>query len=179
VQLWLSSRDVIHSFWVPSLAGKMDMVPGRATHLALHATKTGVFRGVCAEYCGEAHARMALVVEVVEPEVFRDWLEAQARPAVAVTAPEAVRGQAVFLQSGCGGCHAVRGTEARGDIGPDLTHMGSRAQLGAATLANTRPGMVAWLAEPGRLKPSVRMPPFHGLGDERLTQLAAYLDALR
>jgi cytochrome c oxidase subunit 2 len=179
VQLWLSSRDVIHSFWIPSLAGKMDMVPGRGTHLALQATETGVFRGVCAEYCGASHARMAFVAEVVEPDDFRDWLAAEARPAAAVAAPEALRGHEVFRQSGCGGCHAVRGTEARGTIGPDLTHVGSRAQLGAGTLANQRPRMVAWLADPARHKPSARMPPFHGLGEERLAQLSAYLDALR
>ncbi|HXH84912.1 MAG TPA: cytochrome c oxidase subunit II, partial [Candidatus Tectomicrobia bacterium] len=124
VEFTVTSPDVIHSFWIPSLAGKIDMIPGRVTRLAFRPTRTGVFRGTCAEYCGIAHALMSFVVVVLEREQFARWLARQAEPAAPPASPDVARGQAVFLASGCAACHAVRGTPARGVIGPDLTHVG-------------------------------------------------------
>src|SRR5688572_2798714 len=133
VQLQLSSPDVIHSFWVPSLAGKMDMIPGRLTRLALEPTRTGTFRGACAEYCGASHAFMAFSVVVMEPQAFRAWLESQARPASAPTDPLMARGEAAFAPNGCTACHTIRGPAAAAVIGPDLTHVGSRRRIAAET----------------------------------------------
>jgi cytochrome c oxidase subunit 2 len=178
VELELASADVIHSFWVPALAGKMDMIPGRRTRLKLEPTRTGVFRGQCAEYCGGAHAFMAFVVEVVEREAFERWLRAQAAPARAPSDPRLLHGQELFAASGCGACHAVRGTDAQGVIGPDLTHVASRLTLAAARLDNDVASLRAWLAHPGRLKPGVHMPAFGMLPPQELEALAAYLESL-
>ncbi|HJR60985.1 MAG TPA: cytochrome c oxidase subunit II, partial [Vicinamibacterales bacterium] len=150
VELRLSSPDVIHSFWVPSLAGKMDMIPGRVTRLALEPTRTGTFRGVCAEYCGASHARMAFVVVVLEREAFEAWLGAQARPAEAAGSGPAARGERAFLSDGCAACHTIRGTAAAGRIGPDLTHVGSRLRIGAATLPNEPEALVRWIGQADR-----------------------------
>jgi len=130
VEFRLESDNVIHSFWIPSLGGKMDMIPGRVTRLALVPTRTGVFRGVCAEYCGTSHALMKFDVVVEEKDDFNRWLAHQARPAEPPTEPLATRGQQLFLANGCSACHTVRGTPAAGRIGPDLTHVGSRRHAG-------------------------------------------------
>ena len=132
----LDSADVIHSFWIPSLGGKIDMFPGRTTRLSLQATRTGIFRGVCAEYCGTAHALMSFYAVVQERADFDRWLAHQAQPARIPTEPLAVRGQELFLGNGCGACHAVRGTAAKGVVGPDLTHVGSRQSIGGGILPN-------------------------------------------
>jgi cytochrome c oxidase subunit 2 len=179
VQLRLESADVIHSFWVPSLAGKMDMIPGRVTHLALHPTRTGVFRGACAEYCGAAHAWMALYVEVMPRDEFGRWLEGQAAPAPAPRGVHAARGGELFSSTGCGACHAVRGTDAKGSIGPDLTHVGSRLSLAAGALENDVHAFRRWLVETEHLKPGVLMPHFAMLPPADLAALAAYLEGLQ
>jgi cytochrome c oxidase subunit 2 len=179
VELQLSSPDVIHSFWVPSIAGKMDMIPGRLTRLALEPTQTGVFRGACAEYCGASHALMAFVVVVVEPGEFEAWLAAQALAAASPADPLAARGQQAFVAHGCTACHTIRGTEAAGAIGPDLTHVGSRLQIGAATLPNVPEALMRWIAQTDRIKPGVHMPAFRTLGPDDLSALAAYLLSLR
>ena len=179
VELQLASPDVIHSFWVPSLAGKMDMIPGRLTRLALEPTQTGTFRGACAEYCGASHAFMAFTVVVVEPEAFRTWLEAQAKPAQSPTDPLAVRGEAAFIANGCTACHTIRGTPAAGGIGPDLTHVGSRGRIGAETLPNGPAALVQWIGQTDRIKPGVHMPAFRTLGAGDLSALAAYLGGLQ
>jgi cytochrome c oxidase subunit 2 len=179
VELQLSSPDVIHSFWVPSIAGKMDMVPGRITRLALEPTRTGVFRGACAEYCGASHAWMAFVVVVVEPGEFTAWLDAQARPAQRAGDAIAARGETAFLSNGCSACHAIRGSTATGQIGPDLTHVGSRLHLAAGTLPNEPEAFAAWIGETDRIKPGVHMPAFRGLSARDRADLAAYLDNLR
>lgn len=177
-QLRLDSDNVIHSFWVPSLAGKMDMIPGRITWLTLRPTTTGIFRGACAEYCGTSHALMAFYLEVMEKAAFEQWLDHQARPAVATLDAAASRGGELFLANGCGACHTVRGTSAAGQIGPDLTHVGGRMSVGAGILQND-PGRIRdWLARTGHIKPGVHMPAFGMLPDEDLTALAAYLHAL-
>lgn len=178
VQLVLDSPDVIHSFWVPSIAGKMDMIPGRVNRLALHPTKTGTFRGACAEYCGESHALMGFFVRVVERGEFERWLAHQRRPARPPSRPLAARGREVFLANGCGACHAVRGTPADGAVGPDLTHVGGRLSLGAGVLPNEPNEFRRWIARPEHVKPGVLMPAFGMLPPEELRALAAYLEDL-
>jgi cytochrome c oxidase subunit 2 len=179
VELELTSPDVIHSFWVPSLAGKMDMIPGRLTRLALEPTRTGTFRGVCAEYCGASHAFMAFSVVVMEPESFRAWLEGQGRPAQPPADALAARGEGAFTASGCSACHAIRGTPAIAAIGPDLTHVGSRSRIGAETLPNQQESLVRWIGETDHVKPGAHMPAFRALGPDDLLALAAYLGGLR
>jgi cytochrome c oxidase subunit 2 len=172
---------VIHAFWVPSLAGKIDMIPGRINRLALEPTRTGRFRGVCAEYCGTSHALMAFDVVVVEKAEFARWLAAQQSPAAptADAAPQVELGRQRFLANGCAACHAVRGTEARGMIGPDLTHVGSRRTLGAGTIPNEPGGFARWLEETDRVKPGVLMPHFRMLPRGEREALVAYLEALQ
>lgn len=179
VQFRLDSPDVIHSFWIPSLAGKVDMIPGRVTYLALTPTKTGIFRGACAEYCGASHALMNFSVVVEEKEEFLRWLAHQAQPAAPPVEPLAVRGQEVFLANGCSACHTIRGTPADGVIGPDLTHVGSRLSLAAGTLPNEPDAFHRWVALTKEVKPEVVMPAFHMLPPEELRALAAYLESLK
>jgi cytochrome c oxidase subunit 2 len=179
VELQLTSPDVIHSFWVPSLAGKMDMIPGRLTRLALEPTHIGTFRGACAEYCGTSHALMAFSVVVMDPGDFRAWLDAQARPAKTPEDPFAARGETAFIANGCSACHTVRGTPAAGRIGPDLTHVGSRLRIAADTLPNDSEALARWIAQTDRIKPGVHMPAFRALATDELSALAAYLGSLR
>jgi cytochrome c oxidase subunit 2 len=179
VELRLGSRDVIHSLWIPALGGKVDMIPGRETRLRLEPTKTGVFRGVCAEYCGTSHALMAFAVVVQERAEFDQWLARQAEPAASPAGPAAMRGRELFLANGCGACHAVRGTRADGLVGPDLTHVGGRLSIGAGVLSSTPADFHRWLAYTDSLKPSVHMPRFGMLPDEELAALAEYLTSLR
>ena len=178
VQFELHSPDVIHAFWIPALGGKIDMIPGRSTRLKLRPTKTGQFRGVCAEYCGASHALMSFVAVVLTPEEFDAWIHAQTQPAQPVASPLADRGQALFLSNGCNACHAIRGTSAGGVVGPDLTHVGGRLSLGAGTLPNDEEGFRRWVAETATVKPGVHMPAFGMLPQEDRRALAAYLDGL-
>lgn len=174
----LDSKQVIHSFWVPSLGGKMDMFPGRVNKMTLGAEKPGVYRGQCAEFCGESHAWMAFEAEVMEPADFIAWLEAEAAPAVAPASPEAGRGAALFLAQGCGACHAVRGTPAVGQVGPDLTHVGSRHSLAAGRLGTSVEDFAKWVANPGAWKPGAEMPAYDHLSDAQIGAIAAYLEGL-
>ncbi len=175
----LLSPDVVHSFWIPSLAGKMDVIPGRMNHLALEPTRTGTFRGACAEFCGTSHARMNFVVVVVEDDAFQQWLDQQAHPAVPPADSLAQRGQAVFLERGCVTCHTIRGSPARGVLGPDLTHVGSRQTLAAGLLQTSPEAFARWIAGADHLKPDARMPAFAHLPDDALAALAAYLAGLQ
>lgn len=179
VEFHLTSSNVIHSFWIPSLGGKRDMIPGRLTRLVLTPTRTGVFRGQCAEYCGTAHALMSFHVVVMQKEEFADWLAQQAASARAPVEAVALRGQELFRANGCAACHTVRGTPARGVIGPDLTHVGSRLSLGAGTLANEPEAFLQWIARTQKVKPGVHMPAFGMLPPQELRALAAYLEALK
>ncbi len=179
VEFQLESLDVIHSFWIPSLGGKVDMIPGRKTRLALLPTRTGVFRGVCAEYCGSAHALMAFDVVVVEKEEFERWLVQQREPAADPLETIAARGRDLFLANGCSACHTIRGTAADGIVGPDLTHAGGRASFGAGTLRNVPGAVHRWITQTERLKPGVHMPAFDMLPEEELRALAAYLESLQ
>jgi cytochrome c oxidase subunit II len=178
VELHLESPDVIHSFWIPSLGGKIDMIPGRRNRLALEPTRTGVFGGTCAEYCGTSHALMRFDVVVLEQADFAVWLTHQHAPAQPPAQPLAARGQELFLANGCGACHTVRGTPATGVVGPDLTHVGSRLSLGAGLLPNEPEAFLRWIAYTEHVKPGVHMPAFGMLPPEDLHALAVYLDGL-
>ncbi|MCE7032723.1 cytochrome c oxidase subunit II [Lysobacter sp. GX 14042] len=177
-ELRLSSPDVIHSFWVPALAGKLDMTPGRTSTLVLEPTREGVFEGICAEYCGTAHALMRFKAVVMEPDAFDGWLDRQAAPARPPDGALARHGQAAFRDHGCGACHAVRGTGAAGGVGPDLTHIGSRLSLGAGILPNDREALRGWIADAHASKPGVLMPAFHMLAADEVEAIAAYLEGL-
>ena len=168
----LTSPDVIHSFWIPALGGKMDAIPGRTTILRLEPTKTGIYRGVCAEFCGASHALMAFDVHVAERAEFEAWLEAQAAPA-------AVRSGDIFQRAGCAGCHTVRGISEASAAGPDLTHFASRRSLGAATLPITPENLRRWLMDPKQVKPGVHMPGFAMLGEDEIEALVTFLMELR
>jgi cytochrome c oxidase subunit 2 len=154
----LRAADVIHSFWVPNLAGKLDMIPGRANSVDVTPRTLGWFRGQCAEFCGAQHAHMAFDVKVDTPADFAAWLAVQARPAAAPADPVAARGMQVVARGACAMCHAIRGTSATARPGPDLTHVGARRMLAAGTILNTRGGMQGWIAQPQALKPGASMP---------------------
>ena len=180
VRLGLTSRDVIHSFWVPSLGGKRDTVPGRVNRLVVSAERPGTWHGACAEYCGEQHARMRLVVVAMPADEFDRWLAAQAAPAAPVTDALLQRGRAAFLDNGCAVCHSVRGVADDGRRGPDLTHVGSRLQLGAGTLRNDgAASMAQWLTGVQALKPGAHMPSIRHLDAATLDALAGWLAQLR
>ena len=169
VLLELKSADVIHSFWVPALAGKLDMIPGRTQRLRLLASRPGEYRGQCAEYCGGPHAFMAFFVIAEDEAAFDQWASRQRTPA----------GQSnALFTSQCSGCHTVRGTPAAGNSGPDLTHVGSRRTLGAALLPMNRGALAGWIASSQHLKPGNLMPSFRHLTGEELRELAAYLAGL-
>ncbi len=175
----VQSLDVIHSFWVPPLAGKIDMIPGRINRIALEPTRAGTYRGACAEFCGTSHARMNLIAIVMEPDAFNQWLEAQARPARYPSDPAAQRGRAAFHEHGCSTCHTIRGTGALGMDGPDLTHVGGRQTIAAGLLRTSPEEFRRWISSTELLKPGVHMPAFSGLPDETLRSLAAYLAQLQ
>jgi cytochrome c oxidase subunit II len=179
VQLALKTADVIHSFWTPNLAGKLDMIPGRTNMLTLNAARPGVYRGQCAEYCGGAHALMALLVVALPEEEFALWLAGQAGQAEPPREALAQRGRLLFERNGCGGCHTIRGTSANGIIGPDLTHVGQRETIAAATLANTIPNLVYWIRHNQEIKPDNHMLPFVGMETRDATAIAHYLSGLK
>ena len=179
VTLGLTSHDVIHSLWVPALAGKIDMVPGRVHQLRLQADRPGVYRGQCAEFCGEQHARMALHVVAQPPEDFERWLQAQNQPAQAPREPLAQRGAQVFAEQRCTACHTVRGLGPDAAIGPDLTHVASRLHIAAGTLPMNETSLRNWVAHPQAAKPGARMPSYDRLDDDTLGALAAFLAQLR
>ncbi|MGW8392544.1 cytochrome c oxidase subunit II [Pseudoduganella sp. HUAS MS19] len=206
VYLALASADVLHAFWVPALAGKVDMVPGRLHGLTLRAGRPGRYRGQCAEYCGIQHAAMALDVVAVTPQEFDRWLEHQAAPAVMTglaragaaeaASPNAVarapgllavdagggdaarRGVEVFLAARCNACHAVRGVADGGTLGPDLTHIASRERIAAGALPFSHAALTGWVANPQAAKPGARMPP-SSLPPQDLRALASWLETLR
>jgi len=173
VEFVLTAPDVIHSFWIPALGGKIDMIPGRTNRLILKPTKAGTYRGACAEFCGESHALMAFPVIVMKPAEFNAWLEGQGADAASQASP------AAFLANGCGGCHTVRGTPATGTIGPDLTHIAGRQTIGAGILPNTPEYLGRFIAATETIKPGSRMPSFGMLPDADAASIVAYLGSLR
>jgi cytochrome c oxidase subunit 2 len=179
VEFELTSPDVIHSFWIPALGGKIDMIPGRTNRLVLEPLKTGTFHGVCAEFCGLAHTQMAFSVVVMLPHEFTAWLEQQAQPALPSSDPIAENGQQLFLNNGGGACHRIRGSAADGVIGPDLTHVGSRLTIGAGTLATGPDAFAHWTEHTSLIKPGVLMPDFAMLQPEQLQAIGVYLAGLK
>lgn len=178
VKLKLTSDDVIHSFWVPQLGGKRDLIPGQTNTLVIQADSPGTYRGQCAEFCGLEHAKMALQVIADRPEVFAAWVKDQSAPATAPTSSFALQGEQVFLGSACVYCHTIKGTNASSRFGPDLTHLASRATLGAGTLENNRGNLAGWIVNSQAVKPGNRMPPMY-LDSQDLQALLAYLEGLR
>ena len=177
VVLKVTSRDVIHSFWVPNLQGKRDLIPGYTTALWMQASRAGVFRGQCAEFCGMQHAHMAFDVVVESDEEFESgWTPCASRPRSA--GPTGRKGRDVFMQARCAGCHTIRGSDAAGQTAPDLTHIASRSTLGAGSLPNTPDNLATWIRDSQRVKPGNQMPP-NPLAAEDLQALVAYLETLR
>ena len=205
VVLELESADVIHSFWVPHLSGKKDMIPGRRTLLRIEADRAGEFGGVCAEYCGGQHALMGFVAVVHDAAGWNAWLarrdESMRRAEMmAASAPESTTslpdsrdansteaeilqlydpqaGYRLFMESGCAACHRIAGTGANGEAGPDLTYVGSRRTLGAGILPNNRGTLVGWVGDSQSIKPGNRMPSYDVLNAEELGHIAAFLEA--
>jgi cytochrome c oxidase subunit II len=178
VVLKLQSPDVIHSFWVPNLAPKKDMIPGRTITLTLRADKAGIYRGQCAEFCGFQHAKMAFVVIAEEPAQYEQWAQAQRANAKDPADAVAKRGQEVFMSSPCIMCHAIKGTPANATTGPDLTHLASRMTIAAGTLPNTRGHLSEWIANPQSVKPGANMPAVTLSADD-LHALVTYLEHLK
>jgi cytochrome c oxidase subunit 2 len=178
VVLKVTSRDVIHSFWVPNLHGKRDLVPGITSAIWLQADHPGVYRGQCAEFCGRQHAHMAFEV-VAEPDAqFERWLDAQRQLASAPQSAAATHGRDVFLHTQCVLCHTVRGTPAAGKVGPDLTHVGTRGKIASGTLLTKPDAVAAWLRDPQHIKPGSQMPPTR-LSDADAQALSEYLVNLK
>jgi cytochrome c oxidase subunit 2 len=177
-EIELASNDVIHSFWLPNLHGKTDLIPGRTNKIVLTPRKLGLFRGQCAEFCGLQHARMAFEVKVDTPADFAAWKARQVAPAAEPVTPLAQHGREAFLQTACSNCHAVRGTEAGGTVAPDLTHLASRRTIAAGTLPFSRGALQAWIADPQSQKPGTNMPAV-GLTPDQLNGVVAYLETLK
>jgi cytochrome c oxidase subunit II len=178
VELVLSSSDVIHSFWVPRLHGKRDLIPGYQLRTQIYADEPGIYRGQCAEFCGAQHAHMGLIVVAQTREQFDAWREAQLKASAAPAGVFYARGKTVFMSAGCPMCHTIAGTDAGGRRGPDLTHVASRLTLAAGILPNTRGPLAGWILDPQAIKPGTQMPPT-GLQGPDLQALLAYLESLR
>lgn len=176
VRLKLESADVVHSFWVPRLGGKTDVIPGRVNHMAFEPTEVGVYHGRCAEYCGMQHAGMLIRVVVESPEDFQRWVANQQLPAREDPRQEA--GRTLFFSRTCFNCHTIRGTLAQGTVGPDLTHVMSRATLAAGVIPNDPEHLEAWLKDPQAIKPGCKMPRLN-LSNSEVTSLAGYLETLQ
>ena len=178
IRLDLSSIDVIHSFWVPNVQGKKDLLPGRPTTHLFRVERVGVYRGQCAEFCGYQHAHMGLLLIAEEPELFDAWLAGQRRLAVEPDDSPKRHGRDIFLSGSCVLCHTIRGAGAFGHKAPDLTHLASRRMIAAATLPNTPGHLAGWIVDPQRIKPGTRMPPNVLTGDD-LNDLVSYLGSLQ
>ncbi|MFN7984568.1 MAG: cytochrome c oxidase subunit II [Vicinamibacterales bacterium] len=178
VAIRVTSRDVIHSLWIPTLQGKRDLIPGRETVVWMQADAPGMVRGQCAEFCGMQHAHMALNVIAESDADFERWRTNLRRSAPQPTDVDAHRGQAIFLTARCAGCHTVRGIDAAGLVGPDLTHLAARSSIGAGTLANTPADLEHWIRNPQAFKPGTQMPP-SPLPSDDLRALVSYLETLQ
>jgi cytochrome c oxidase subunit 2 len=178
VRIRLESRDVIHSFWVPNLAGKQDLIPGRTNDIMFTPRRIGLYRGQCAEFCGAQHANMALVVQVESLADFKRWYAAQLRPAQPPTTPLALAGYNYVTTRECSSCHAISGTTAGGRVGPDLTHLASRRTIAAGALPMNKGNLYGWVADPQSQKPGTKMPTMDLKPDE-LHAIVAYLEGLK
>jgi cytochrome c oxidase subunit II len=175
IKVELASNDVIHSFWVPEMAGKMDVIPGQRNVLWIEAKAPGTYVGNCGEYCGPQHAHMQIRVIADSPNVYQSWLTAQQQPAAT---PTATSGFAAFNRAGCSACHGIRGTDARASVGPDLTHLASRTTIAAGVLPNTAANLSAWIAGAQQLKPGSDMPDMQ-INPRDQQALIAYLESLK
>jgi cytochrome c oxidase subunit II len=178
VTVKLAANDVIHSFWVPSLFGKQDLIPGQDNEIQFKASRPGVYRGQCAEFCGWQHAHMGLLVVALPPPLFQQWLKLQSAPAAPPEDPMRKRGAEIFQSKACVMCHTVRGTSAGSRVGPDLTHFGSRQSIASATLPMSRGNIAAWVTDPQGIKPGVNMPNVP-IAPEELDPLVSYLAGLQ
>jgi cytochrome c oxidase subunit 2 len=178
IAISLRSFDVIHSFWVPNLHGKVDLIPGRENLITLQVDKPGVYRGQCAEYCGLQHAHMAFTIIAEDSDAFERWLTAQRTTAPQPSSPEQTHGLAVIERGPCQMCHTIRGTMANGRFGPDLTHVATRSTLASGTVPNTPDTLANWIKDPQHIKPGTRMPST-GLSEQELQALIAYLQTLK
>ena len=177
-RILLNSNDVIHSFWVPSLAGKQDLIPGRQNDITIVPTKTGIFRGQCAEFCGVQHAHMALVVVVESYPDFIKWWDHQLQPAPTPKTPLQLAGYNYVTRGPCSSCHNIGGTPASGTVAPDLTHLASRKSLAAGTLPMSEGNLYGWVEDAQSLKPGVRMPTV-AMEPDKLHAVVAYLETLK
>jgi cytochrome c oxidase subunit II len=178
VLIKLESSDVIHSFWIPNLTGKMDAITGRQNQLQIEADRAGIYRGQCAEFCGFQHAHMGVLVVAEPKEDFETWRNQQIASALPPSDPERQRGMEIFLSKPCIMCHQIRGTDAGGKVAPDLTHVGSRRYIAAGTLETTRGNIAAWIVDPHGIKPGVHMPTIQ-LEPDEVQPLASYLEGLK
>ena len=174
----VESADVIHSFWVPQMGGKVDMIPGHTNHIYFVPLSDGTYLGECAEFCGAEHGKMRFLFVVVSPKEYSAWVKHQQQPAAEPTGADAVAGKQVAGSVGCGSCHAIRGTTLKGTFGPDLTHFGSRGGIGAYTLKNTPENLLRWIQDPQAVKPECKMPQIP-LPLQQQQQLVAYLEELK
>jgi len=177
-RILLNSNDVIHSFWVPSLGGKQDLIPGRQNDITIVPKRTGIFRGQCAEFCGAQHAHMALVVVVDSYPDFIKWWDHQLQPAAAPATPLALAGYKYVTTGPCSSCHNIGGTAAGGQVAPDLTHLASRKSIAAGTLPMSEGNLYGWVEDPQSLKAGVHMPTI-GLEPDQLHAVVAYLETLK
>lgn len=176
----LESTDVIHDFWVPQLGRKMDLVPGKPNYLALQSDTTGIFNGACSEYCGAAHAWMLIRVQVEPADQFEAWLQAQkVIPPAPAAGSQAAQGQQLFDHYSCATCHSIAGTDAKGQVGPNLTHVAGRPTLGSGVLDNTPANLLNWIKDAPAIKPGVKMPSYTQLRNDELQALVAYLEGLK
>jgi len=178
VVVQLAAADVIHSFWIPSLAGKRDLIPGRSATLAFRADQPGIYRGQCAEFCGLQHAFMAFEVHAHPPAEYERWRRLQVATAAEPAEAQAQRGKQLFQSVSCAMCHTIQGTLAQGKKAPDLTHLASRRTIAAGTLPNTAGNLASWIADPHRHKPGVTMPAIPMSGED-LAAIVAYLGTLQ
>jgi cytochrome c oxidase subunit II len=178
VEFQLESDNVIHSFWVPQLFGKTDVIPGHHNRIYLHADAAGVYRGQCAEFCGLQHANMRLLIVAEPADQFAAWVRSQQVPSATVIGQQAQQGQDLFMASTCSGCHTVQGTQAQGKVGPDLTHLASRDEIAAGALPNTPADLADWLSNPQAVKPGADMPNLN-LDGTSVAKLVAFLSQLK
>jgi cytochrome c oxidase subunit 2 len=178
VHIQLESQDVIHSFWVPSLNGKQDLIPGQDNRTELIANHAGIYRGQCAEFCGYQHAHMSFIVVAEDEGAFQAWATRQATASSSPQNAEQQLGQRVFLSHPCVMCHQIRGTSAGGQVGPDLTHIGTRRTVAAGELPLTRGALAAWIADPQGVKPGSQMP-LVPLSPDELNAVSAYMEGLK
>lgn len=179
ITIQVQSADVMHSFWVPKLQGKIDLIPGRKNFVQFKALAPGTYLGQCASYCGEQHAHMKLRVIALTPKDYGLWLAHQRAPAAAPHSLEAIHGEQVFLGAACSLCHTIRGTPAGGAIGPDLTHLASRQTIAGGMLPSDTADLEAWVTHAQSLKPGTPMPNLPEFRGADLRALVTYLQSLK